>query len=177
MKTALSAALVVFLLVTSAFAEPRTWTATNGKTTEAILIHFDGEKVYLLKSNGKYAVLPANQLSEADNQVLDAFAAEPVKHILGKVIKIADGDTITVLDRDKQSHKIRLEGIDSPEIGQDYGRKAKQALSTWILGKIVRIDWTERDKYSRILGHVYFDGELINLRLVNEDRRKWRRVD
>jgi len=120
MKTALSAALVVFLLVTSAFAEPRTWTATNGKTTEAILIHFDGEKVYLLKSNGKYAVLPANQLSEADNQVLDAFAAEPVKHILGKVIKIADGDTITVLDRDKQSHKIRLEGIDSPEIGQAF---------------------------------------------------------
>ncbi len=39
----------------------------------------------------------------------------------GKVVSIADGDTITVLDADKKQHKVRLTGIDAPEKRQAFG--------------------------------------------------------
>ena len=42
----------------------------------------------------------------------------------GKVIGIADGDTITLL-RDKKQVRIRLYGIDTPERGQAFGKRAR----------------------------------------------------
>ena len=47
----------------------------------------------------------------------------------GKVIKIADGDTLTLLTPSNQQVKIRLAGVDTPERKQPFGNKAKQALS------------------------------------------------
>lgn len=41
--------------------------------------------------------------------------------IKGRVVAIADGDTLTVLDGQNQQHKIRLNGIDAPESGQEFG--------------------------------------------------------
>src|SRR5262249_32635620 len=55
-------------------------------------------------------------------QCLPIFAQQP-QTITGKVVAIADGDTLTVLDANRQQHKIRLEGIDSPESGQDFGSR------------------------------------------------------
>jgi endonuclease YncB( thermonuclease family) len=46
----------------------------------------------------------------------------------GKVVSIADGDTITVLDADKKQHKVRLTGIDAPEKKQAFGAKSKARL-------------------------------------------------
>ncbi len=40
--------------------------------------------------------------------------------LTGKVVKVADGDTITVLDNTNIQHRIRLQGIDAPERGQAY---------------------------------------------------------
>jgi endonuclease YncB( thermonuclease family) len=94
-------------------------------------------------------------------------AADPPKPFTGKVVGIADGDTITVL-LDKQQHKIRLEGIDAPESGQAFGTKAKQVLGDKIFGKDVKVVWTSRDKYKRILGHIYLDDRWINKELVAE---------
>ncbi|MBL8823087.1 MAG: thermonuclease family protein [Planctomycetia bacterium] len=83
-----------------------------------------------------------------------------------KVVGITDGDTIVVLDSEKQQHKIRLEGIDAPEKSQPFGSKSKDALSTLIMGKDVTIRWSKKDRYGRILGDV-FVGELhVNLELV-----------
>ena len=48
--------------------------------------------------------------------------------ITGKVVAVADGDTITVLDANKVQHKIRLGGIDAPEKAQPYGQTSKQSL-------------------------------------------------
>jgi len=44
--------------------------------------------------------------------------------IEGKVVGVADGDTITVLDADKIQHKIRLAGIDAPEKKQAFGNRS-----------------------------------------------------
>ncbi|CTU22603.1 thermonuclease family protein [Escherichia coli] len=49
-----------------------------------------------------------------------------------KVVKIIDGDTITALDNQNTSVKIRLYGIDAPESKQAFGQKSKQALSSAI---------------------------------------------
>jgi endonuclease YncB( thermonuclease family) len=50
----------------------------------------------------------------------------------GKVVKIADGDTLTLLDRSKQQHKVRLTGIDALERKQPFGTVSGQNLATLV---------------------------------------------
>lgn len=105
----------------------RTWKDVSGKhSTEASLLECKGQVAYLQKSNGKIVGVPLSRLSQADQDFL-TNAHQP-KVITGKVVGIADGDTLTVLDGSKTQHKIRLTGIDCPETSQAYGKKAKQAL-------------------------------------------------
>lgn len=59
--------------------------------------------------------------------ILLLFAAQPAETLVGKVVGVTDGDTITLLV-DKTQVKIRLAGIDAPESKQPFGTKAKQAL-------------------------------------------------
>ena len=92
---------------------------------------------------------------------------DPPHSFEGRVVKIADGDTITVL-LDKTQHKIRLEGIDAPEKGQAYGAKARQTLADKIFGQKVRVDWTKRDRYGRIIGRVYLGERDISLEMVKD---------
>lgn len=95
-----------------------------------------------------------------------------VETLTGKVVSIADGDTLTILTDDKLQVKVRLEGIDTPERGQAYGNKAKDALSDMVFGKAVTIRKTGTDKYDRTLGFVDVDGTDVNLKLV-EDGWAW----
>ena len=46
----------------------------------------------------------------------------------GKVVKIADGDTVTIVDNSGKKHRIRLMGIDAPEKDQPYGDSSTQGL-------------------------------------------------
>ena len=87
--------------------------------------------------------------------------ADPVK-----VIKISDGDTITILTQEKQQVKVRLYGIDAPEKKQPYGQKSKQFLSNLIAGRSVEIQEKGKDRYKRVLGIVYLDGQDINEQMV-----------
>jgi len=73
----------------------------------------------------------------------------------GKVVGVADGDTITVL-RDKTPVKIRLQGVDAPEKAQPFGEKAKQLTSSLVFGKEVRVEVVSKDKYGRTLARIYF---------------------
>lgn len=88
--------------------------------------------------------------------------------IIGKVIGVADGDTLTVLDIDRMPHKIRLVGIDAPERKQAFGTRAKQALSKLTNAKEVRVEWSERDRYGRILGEVFVGDGVDAATSVNE---------
>jgi len=56
----------------------------------------------------------------------------------GQVVGISDGDTITVLNRGK-GEKIRLYGIDAPEMGQDFSKKAKWFLSDLIFSNMLKL--------------------------------------
>jgi endonuclease YncB( thermonuclease family) len=72
----------------------------------------------------------------------------------GRVTGIADGDTLYVLDDKRNSHKIRLLGIDAPEHEQAFGERSKQSLARMAYRQIVRIEWQEHDIYGRLLGRV-----------------------
>ena len=84
----------------------------------------------------------------------------------GRVVGIADGDTATILTAAKQQVKIRLEGIDAPEDGQEYGQQSKQALSALIFGKTVGIRTNGQDRYGRTLGWIDIEGTDVNRRMV-----------
>jgi endonuclease YncB( thermonuclease family) len=84
----------------------------------------------------------------------------------GKVIRVVDGDSITVLDSEKEQHKIRLAGIDAPERKQPFGKLSRQFLAKHIFKKQVCVGWYKRDKYQRLVGVVRFEGEDMNLKLV-----------
>ena len=60
--------------------------------------------------------------------------------ITGRVVGVADGDTVTVLATNHQQHKIRLAGIDAPEKTQPFGTRSKQDLSDLVFNKEVRVD-------------------------------------
>ena len=84
------------------------------------------------------------------------------EELIGKVIKVSDGDTITLLDSNNQKHKIRLKGIDAPESQQVYGDISTQSLSELVYDKEVLVTWDKKDKYYRILGKVIVDGRDAN---------------
>jgi endonuclease YncB( thermonuclease family) len=75
----------------------------------------------------------------------------------GKVVKIADGDTVTIIDGSGKKHRIRIAGIDAPEKNQPYGDVSTQALVALVSGKIVTIEYEKRDRYKRIVGKILVD--------------------
>ena len=85
--------------------------------------------------------------------------------LTGKVVSIADGDTVTMLTDNKQT-KIRLAEIDTPEKNQPYGMKAKKALSNLIFSKNVQVEVVTIDRYGRTVGKIFLDGLNINKEMV-----------
>lgn len=72
----------------------------------------------------------------------------------GRVIGVADGDTVTVLDDAREQHKVRLSGIDAPERGQAFGDASKRNLSALAFNQTVTVEWHKRDRYGRLVGVV-----------------------
>jgi endonuclease YncB( thermonuclease family) len=86
--------------------------------------------------------------------------------LTGRVVKISDGDTLTVLDESKRQHKVRLIGIDAPERKQAFGTVSRQNLADLVFGKTVAVEWSKQDRYQRVLGKVLLDGQDINLEQI-----------
>lgn len=86
--------------------------------------------------------------------------------ITGRVVGVADGDTLTVLDAGHGLTKIRLHQIDAPEKKQDFGQRSKQSLSDLVYGKQVSIEVADTDKYGRTVGKVWVNGKDANLEQV-----------
>lgn len=78
---------------------------------------------------------------------------EPVAAVVGKVVKVVDGDTLHVYSN-KGTYKIRLFGIDAPERGQAYGKRAKEHLEFLVAGKQVIAIVESKDRYGRYVASV-----------------------
>ena len=86
----------------------------------------------------------------------------------GNVVKIADGDTLTLLTSTNEQVKIRLAGIDTPEKKQPFGNKAKQALANLAFQKQALVEVETKDRYGRTVGVVFVDGLNVNAELVKQ---------
>lgn len=149
----------------------RAWHDAEGKfLSKSRLAFCEEDQVVLLQQSGQTLLIPQARLSVADRKWI---TSHPLTHLRGKVIYVADGDTIGVLDEGKKTHRIRLEGIDAPESGQDFGEKSRQALSRAVYGKEVLVTYEKTDTYGRILGQVYLPNAdhhwtWINRQLIEE---------
>lgn len=88
--------------------------------------------------------------------------------LAGRVVRVSDGDTITVLDATNAQHRIRLAGIDAPESSQAFGKVSRANLSHLVAGRTVRVVERGRDRYQRILGVVYVDELDCNLQQLKD---------
>ena len=96
-------------------------------------------------------------------------AAADSPQFTGAVISVADGDTITVLTKDKRQVKIRLYGIDCPERNRSFGVRAKQATSDAVFGKPVTVQPMDMDRHDQTVAVVYMPGgKSLNEHLVRE---------
>jgi endonuclease YncB( thermonuclease family) len=91
-----------------------------------------------------------------------AFAAEAV----GTVVGVSDGDTLTLLDANKQRHRIRLDGIDAPERSQPYGQRARQSLASLAHGRTAQAHCPKTDRYGRAVCRVTVDGVDVGLEQI-----------
>jgi endonuclease YncB( thermonuclease family) len=100
------------------------------------------------------------------------LALPPSAHsdsLQARVVAVANGDTITVLDAGKRQVKIRLYGIDCPEKKQPFGNRARQATADAVMGKDVTVHPINTDRYGRTVALVAAPGrEMLNSWLVKE---------
>ncbi len=104
--------------------------------------------------------------------LLLAFSAH-AETLSGRVVGIADGDTITILDAANQQHKIRLAGIDAPEKKQPFGERSKQHLSDLVFNKQVTVEWNKLDRYGRTVGKILVSGVDTNLEQIRAGMAWW----
>jgi micrococcal nuclease len=80
----------------------------------------------------------------------------------GRVVRVHDGDTVTLLTADHTEVKVRLQGIDAPESRQPFGSASKKSLSELVFGRDVHLSKTGTDKYGRTLGHLHVGETWVN---------------
>lgn len=111
---------------------------------------------------------------------LPVWAKEPLRIIDGVVVKVVDGDTITV-DSGGTKVKTRLYGIDAPETtkinrkaglvakqGQPFGEEALRALTEKVFNRSVRLEVIDIDRYRRAVALVKLGDRDVNREMVQE---------
>jgi micrococcal nuclease len=95
---------------------------------------------------------------------VDTESTEITTQDYQRVERIIDGDTFVI----SGDERVRMLGIDTPERGKLYYKEAAAYLATLIDGKMVQLekDRSERDRYGRLLRHVYVDGVWINEKMI-----------
>lgn len=92
--------------------------------------------------------------------------AASAERLVGTVVGIADGDTVTVLDSTRTQHKVRLAGIDAPEKRQPFGNRSRQTLANLVFRRQVTVEWNKKDRYRRVVGVVRVGDADAGLKLV-----------
>jgi len=87
--------------------------------------------------------------------------------VSGKVVRVLDGDTYDLLLENKTTVRVRMEGIDAPETGMPYSRKATDYLKELTKGKTIKITLGNKDQYGRVLSYSYLeDGRELSREMI-----------
>ena len=84
----------------------------------------------------------------------------------GKVTRVLDGDSILFTDSKSEEFEVQLEGIDAPELKQEFGKESTEGLSKLLKDKSIRMTWKSRDNFERPLAQVYVGDKHINLEMI-----------
>lgn len=127
-----------------------------------------------------YAARPEagwRQATDSLEKIGAAREGEPIPdfQLTGRVVRVTDGDTVSVLDASNAQHKVRLYGIDTPERDQPYGSAAARALTQLVDEKSVGVVVVATDSYGREVGTLYRDGININVAMVAGGHAWWYR--
>ncbi len=98
--------------------------------------------------------------------MLAVAGSASAEQLLGRVVGVSDGDTLTLLVENHKQYKVRLTGIDAPEKRQPFGTRAKEKLSDLTFQREVRVEWDKTDRYGRVLGKVFVSGRDANLQMI-----------
>ena len=117
---------------------------------------------------------PANQSTDKETpaasdvtQPEESSSKSLVESAQGEVVGVYDGDTCTLLVG-KEEYKIRLEGIDTPEMDQAFGVQARTFTSLRVSDRQVVVTVHDIDRYGRFVGRVQIDGVDLSVALVSE---------
>ena len=86
--------------------------------------------------------------------------------IEGRIVGVHDGDSITLLDANNRQHKIRLDGIDAPELGQPFGRASRQHLAELLASREAVAECSKIDRFRRRVCRVLVGGADAGLEQV-----------
>lgn len=86
--------------------------------------------------------------------------------LTGRVVGIADGDSLTLLVDGHRQVKVRLAGIDAPEHDQPFGQRSRQSLSELAFGKTATVAVSKIDDYGRGIGTVMVGGVNVEAEQV-----------
>ena len=107
-------------------------------------------------------------LGKAPLAIVVLMLAQPpyVREVFeAECVGVTDGDTVTVL-RGKRQIKVRLEGIDCPELHQAFGTRARQYTSSLVFAKKVTVRAMYLDRTGRTVSRVIVNGKDTSLALV-----------
>lgn len=84
-----------------------------------------------------------------------------------KAVRVIDGDTLDILSA-RGRERVRIYGIDAPELKQEFGSKSKAYLQQLVLNQKLTIFYKDKDRYDRIIARITLRGEDVGRRLVSE---------
>lgn len=90
-----------------------------------------------------------------------ALPALALADFTGRVVKVSDGDTLTVLVN-KAQFRVRLDGIDAPELKQAFGQRLRKSLADICAGKTADVADRGKDRYGRTIGRINCAGVDAN---------------
>jgi micrococcal nuclease len=84
------------------------------------------------------------------------------------VKRVIDGDSILVQDPkdNNKEYEVQLEGLDAPELKQEFGKESSEALAKLIEKRELRISWKSKDNFERLLAQVYVGDTHINSEML-----------
>ena len=110
----------------------------------------------------------ARSRSKKGSRQNNPAAVQVVERFTGKVVRVSDGDTCDVEVGGGKTVRVRIYGIDAPELAQSFGREARRYLDHRIFRQTVTVEKCYDDQYGRCVGRILLDGQDVALELLRE---------
>jgi len=122
-------------------------------------------RIRLEKANWAVPRTPMQRAPETEPAVQNDKFFQLVE---GKIVRVYNGEIVSVEDKDGKVYLVRMLGIDAPAINQEFGSESQKHLSSLILGRGAIVILRKKDSAGRYLGTIYYGGEDINYKQLAE---------